>query len=1607
MSTPKITRAVQNLFKQISRMAQSLTKGLVRWLLRGLLVIGRRSSATAGFVLPTTVLLLLMVTLTVGAIGYRTYTRSQQAIGERQQRVIYNAASPAIDRAKSKLEFMFNPRRERRFGGVPPEEQLLSMMLNDGSNNVPRFPPNGPDPYTFPDEQRIDLNNDGQLDNAWYYLADRNGDGTNDSRVVYSIIFDAPNLPDEQNLSLRDTTNATLRQRARKLMVRNAPLSNPVQEDSACARNVQANAQSTALISERGWFRDEVNQTRLRKNFQVNAYVLPLGENNTVDPNSTVAALEFQQDREASQGFRWAAWFRNDLEVFPGPQFNWNGAMHTEGSYFLSGSFRAYMVSSHKSCLYEESASELTSPNIANSSDPTIPNFQGQFVTGSLRDNNFNGSPAFDLWDGKDRPPIANRTMNSGADSLNNIGEGPIAIALDPVILQTEDVSVGRRVPNPLEQRAGTWEGGQFKARMVNLGLSTPYLDDTFRADYRYGPKPRFGYSRDPIPNQIGLEIPRDNLQLIGDDGELVGLDGYWEQRARKEGLRLIVGQRLELGDPAGWGGPTTGNGSNRDAVAELEDEPLRPWSGDCSGNRCNEMRQRRTLWDNLAAVQATAIYHSANAIDFPTACIVSTVHPGTAGTLDKSATFENLIYGFGSAFTGYQEGQVITDFFRGRGTNGWEYSLPNAGDFSNLNSPLMRALQNLAYYAGDSRGGAPSFTPIQDDFVHPLPSMAMWGDFSMLRRVIRRMQDGTSYDRLSPADKTTLHTAACTVGMLAYNIDYLNKFDVNTAPDTLRGEANVPYSNNASNDYWKGLRGHIRAIDALIYDPDTTAADDIGDPEVPATLRNTMPDAIRLTPRGEMDAMAWVQSTRSQNSADPETYVRMLEIWRDHTGNATLKDQLTKEIFLAQMLITQQQVDRDRRYGFEGAYASEGTNGSFSQQCQAWYTGQNPDQSFRVAARSEPLMRLCSDRPRYPILYSLFPIEEHGDLFDASESVPTVFRPRVRDQLDGSGRVAQYIRNQNQGIRYRVLSDDQIAAISLRPLRPPTGTTLGFPSHNGTTWSLPRVAAGTGRTPNSNRANLVKVCDLNTPCSQPVSRTDRNPSVGALFRVPFKEAAFMNGRELMSVRTLDVDLDLLRQAGTSFGNEFWLPKSGIVYAYREDAVSEAHIVRPANAAWTSCATESTLRTVGNCRMNTSSVSAMESIDPPMNPRAITTKPVDYFPDPDRRPHGFRLRNGESLWRGTSSGNTINDAADPPGRGLSFITHNPAYIQGYFNLHRPPGSDSLARNQGLEEFNQRLDDNFGNFYTRGDSGLNADFATLTKDQWRPAEIIADAVTPLSTNFCDGSIEDGLITAAPIANGNLNSTYVANRYGCSGSGSVTSYLNYNRPNGTTAETNGVKWVRSNVADSLWRASLQGATQLPEPRGESPIFIFNTGEPMWINSSRQFRKYTGTYVNMQDDKTLITAPAGIQMNMITVSGIVPSREGQSYGGLHNFPRFIENWGGDNSPFYISGAFLQLNFSTYATAPFDQEQWEPGQPLPLPGANANEWIRYYSPPGRRWGFDVAMLYAAPGPVAQRFRSPDPTRSEFYSEPPANDPYIELLANCANTPAACRATP
>ncbi|MBD2462852.1 hypothetical protein H6G89_17570 [Oscillatoria sp. FACHB-1407] len=1580
MSTRKLTRAVQELIQQINTSTKSLSKGVVLWLLRSLLVIGRQPLLTkSGFVLPTTVLLLLVLTLTVGSIGYRTYTRTVQAVGQRQQRVIYNAATPAIDRAKSKLEYLFDSQKDTRFpGGVPSEGQLLGMLYNDGRTVqpgnvvVPTYQPDGYDPYTFPDEQRISANGDTTTDNAWRFRADTNGDGVQDATVVYSILFSTPPTLAE----IERASDADVQARANSLMVRHGPLSNAGQANAACQlQNTQA-----APPVEQGWFRDNANTSLLRKNFQVNAYVLP------DNPNGTASTLEFHQDRQVIRGNKWGAWFRNDLEVFPGPVFNWNGAMHTEGNLIAAAGsgFTGYMISSPSSCLYTKDASEITVTRIGADPANEIPAFEGQFLSGRTNNNQFsNDSVSFHLYDGQGRRPIrtgAPVEFRSTSDSVVNGGGGPADYALDPVRLQTEDISAARNVANPAANREPAWDGRDFvkKERLVNRQQPAPYVDDSFRADNRYGPKPR--YKGDPIPGRIGEEIAGDQ-ELIGNDPQAgqddtsIGLDGYWERRARREGMRVIVGQRLELGDPMGWGGLRQSNSLIR--------EPLRPWER-CTPNnsgKCNEARQRQTLWDNLAAVQAAAIYHSAAGPanrDFPIACLAMTTHPGTSTTLAKSATFENLLY-MGQTpnayqLPGYSGVPIQTDFFRGRGTNGWEFAPPDEAAFRNAGSPLMLALRNLATFAGDPLGGAPSFTPVQDRNVHPYPSMSMWGDFSMLRRVLDLVSTN-GYDSLSPADKTTLHTAGCMMGMLAFNIDYLENFDpLDPAsnpnfPQTLLGYAVgdplLPSDNPGDPDYWVGLRGKIRQIMRA------QRVDTVDDPPQ-SFFTNTLAD---ITGNGYIDP------NQIQN---PEVFVRFLEQWRDWMAQNNRPfnkiDQLNAQIYLAQLLITKEQVARDRRFGFFGSgntanAASVAVGQAPLGRCLSYRGGVPLPAGGATPTRTvnaEPLQILCSGRPRYPILYSLFPAKD--DLIPFATSNPvTDFTPdysgfeshgeEVEVSRDSEDSTDPYITLTNTGRIYQVIDPELVRVLP----------------RQRASWVLTNEVVGsTFDTPSNNRDTLIKICS--TPCLRNTSgsalaaRPTPYQGTSAIFaRVPFKDSALFNGREMMSVRTLDMNLDLMRRA--TYNGDFLLPRSGIIYAFREDAVSEMEIVRPTGGSWASCRNNTTLQTDASCRMNTGSVSssrsAYRSTDPPISTdNAISPKPVDYYADPDRRPHGFRLRRGERLGR-------TGDA----GRGLSLVSDNPVYIQGNFNLHQ---NGAGAR---LEEFTQPLADDFTNFYDR--TTLDGSFSRPATDEWRPTEILADAITIISDNFCDGSIEDTFDRNA-MTNNNVGATKMA-EYGCTSSHTLTSYLNQNRPLSLPPQnTIGTTWLRANAADSMSLDALTANPRIRIEEGTSPYVLTRDNNPMVMTTPNTAVDYAQGYAAMTSGKPLMPGVANTRVNAIIISGLTPSRPNQSYGGLHNFPRFIENWG--NQALYIGGSFLQLNFSNHATAPFDQDSFEVGAP-----AQSAEVIPYYSPPLRRWGYDVGLQYAPAGPIAQRFVTSKSVRDEFYTEPPANDPYIRNLCLAA----------
>lgn len=111
MSNRNLSKAFQTFTREVTRLCRSMTKGAIDWLLRSAFVVSRGVSPNSGIILPTTIMLILVVSLSVGALTYRAYTRNVQVITSNQQRVIYNAATPAIDRARSKLEFMFDAKK--------------------------------------------------------------------------------------------------------------------------------------------------------------------------------------------------------------------------------------------------------------------------------------------------------------------------------------------------------------------------------------------------------------------------------------------------------------------------------------------------------------------------------------------------------------------------------------------------------------------------------------------------------------------------------------------------------------------------------------------------------------------------------------------------------------------------------------------------------------------------------------------------------------------------------------------------------------------------------------------------------------------------------------------------------------------------------------------------------------------------------------------------------------------------------------------------------------------------------------------------------------------------------------------------------------------------------------------------------------------------------------------------------------------------------------------------------------------------------------------------------------------------------------------------------
>lgn len=1900
MSDRKLAKAVQSLFRQIWKLYRSMTKAMISWLLRSAFVLNRKSrrSPAAGFVLPTTVLLILIVALTAGALSYRAFSSSNRVITQTQNRVIYNAATPAIDRARAKLEFLFDPSKDSRLpSGVPAEELLTSMLLNDGSvvKNLTAPPkplklPGTDDPYQLPDEKRVDLNGDGKNDNAWTFRSDTDGDGQTDATVIYSITFSTPaNQPDPTDpnndrlgvnylLTLTDQQKANGEGAGGRIAsyVRGGPLVNS--SGSGCVK-----PNSSGVRVDQGWYEDLVNSSILRKNFQVDAFVVPdRAAKETGFGN--FATLEFQQDRQLNRGNKWGAWFRNDLEIFPGPQFNWNGAMHTEGSLMIGGDkVNAYLISSPNSCLYyPASSSEITvTERSPSANDPDADNFKGIILSGRLRDNDFSGRST--IYIHGPNPKGGAKELNPNTDWAT--GGSPSAIALDAAAIETRNGYKARGNPGTNANVDG--KNDIFQGRFGRQPETAPYVDDTYRADNRYGPKQKYNEEISiPAGKKAGDPIVAGDLtpqginiynKLVPDpdagaETSSVGLDGYWERRARLEGMRILVGERLELGNSNGWVAPqdrpngTLQNLSTAPAAGDNDVSTLRDATyaaassatadSDYSDNEgdplyppytstTHEQKQRRALRDNLAAVQAAAVYHSAVSKDYPIACLASTSHPGSPFSLRQSIDFRPTRFKnsapapLGGGTTSNQDTVLLSNFFLGQGTNGWEFEPPlgNQATFEAAmgtpGHPMRIALQNLAQFAGDHSATATgAYPPTQDNLIHPYPNLTMWGNFSNLRRTLSSLTTG-GYANLSPADKTYLQTAACTLGMLAYNIDHVQRFN----------------PSNPNNDF-VGIETNGSRMLQRLGDELWKLMDGIADANNSEVLPKERLSTYKYDASGTNDLSLY--NPRDYDRVPAEAFIGKL---RERYLDGKLSLGFLRQ---AELILTHFQVRRDRTYGFRPSPAANTwnynpflykTNASYGSKTTLWSSACDPNVfSFngvsgiqavdaQATQRRVGLSRLCGTvipaggvrqmpgdlnlparkdtanasylptplpntnasatpinplasvgastaatnpaqrrfrelqeqfvtqtppttnvntptqpwnqgavkelylratvAPKWPSLYYIFPetVHKHAGgitvapalttlpptggtpvaglltidhqqpdkttppkLLNASgtalsgTALPAAFQPWAEPYVSDS-----YIANTlNAGLDYTPVNgtaalvnpgtrdytatttasgaplkyqdwdskdinftykafgnpmpDVSVAGVALKPRSLPNSGGSSF--QNPVVLATPAESAGPWQLPIKN-LQAGSYLAQNTPPNRIV--VPNNYSLGAtpsVATIPFLDRVFFNGREWMPTRVMDIDVGMLRREKPAnqgggfaserrYANDTWLPQSGIVYAFREDSVREDAINRPAGGG--ACPTDAPVVNGANMGCTNATTIGSEA-DPRLAAQNISVKAIDFVPDPDRRAHGFRLRNATQLKRiGISDKDNIE--------GLSFFTDDPVYIMGSYNLHQSGGDDqgNPPNDNRLEEFLQQLPVNElyteSQFYDRKD--LDDRFANPEQDRWRPSEILADSITILSDQFCDGSAIDTFMTAgsssdisastygSPTAPANTKllpyqppagssvsggtSIYGDERNGLFGPGCSqgrTSFLNQNRPKGSLSAK--WDWIRENPADltSPVKISRNGngfvlpptpsvpaAGTAPNPRfpvaGSTDYEGKQTGtnsKPMVAVNYAQPFVGSADYYNSNDRKgfadafTVLPPAADTRVNSILISGLIPSRTNQAYGGMHNFPRLIESWQvGGKKKLWFSGSFLQLNFSNYATAPYDQDAWEPSQ-APQAGG---ELIGYYNAPDRLWGYDVALQIAKAGPAASRFVTQTKERNEFYTEPAATDPYIRKL--------------
>ena len=387
MFKSKLSKVIVSLLRRVLGVTRSGAKRLMRAMLRSLMAMGRRARLpVAGFVLPTVTMVLLVVILLTVAITLRSFDRGNMARNVRVNQQVLAAATPALDRAKAKIQYML--REDPQRPTATPSDAEMYRMISDitgAGTNI--------DTYTFGDEERLELTfnktivngptddlkvtdpgfnleTNKSINTAWRYPVDTNNDGAYDTFTLYGIFFRSP-----PRIASGPNAGEFKRQRI-PLEARTPPMS-----FGGLKKGCEAAAGTSAsLVGDSGWYR---SNGRLLKSFFVYTVNVPITPQDIqaggLPPNSkpftgttSISALEYQQDQSRIPLSNNAVVYEDDLEITPGPALNINGRMVTNSNFLVSGlnandNLKLYQVSSPNSCFYEQENSKiLVGGNVVN-----------------------------------------------------------------------------------------------------------------------------------------------------------------------------------------------------------------------------------------------------------------------------------------------------------------------------------------------------------------------------------------------------------------------------------------------------------------------------------------------------------------------------------------------------------------------------------------------------------------------------------------------------------------------------------------------------------------------------------------------------------------------------------------------------------------------------------------------------------------------------------------------------------------------------------------------------------------------------------------------------------------------------------------------------------------------------------------------------------------------------------------------------------------------------------------------------------------------------------------------------------------------------------------